>query len=91
METKMPRILELKMQIMSEQIRVSRQRGNLIVTQIAERVISFPHTVSHIEKNAQTVSIDIYLWGHYALLLKNNFLLPAKENAMGKALQDLSL
>lgn len=90
METKMPRILELKMQIMSEQIRVSRQRGNLIVTQIAERVISFPHTVSHRKKRTDSINRHLSL-GALRPTIEKQFSFAAKENAMGKALQDLSL
>ena len=50
-----------------------------------------PLTVSRIEKGAPTVAIGIYLRVLYALQLDDDILLLAKEDAMGKALQDLNL
>ena len=50
-----------------------------------------PLTVSRIEKGVPTVAIGIYLRVLYALQLDDDILLLAKEDAMGKALQDLSL
>lgn len=47
--------------------------------------------VSRIEKGAPTVAIGIYLRVLYALKLDDDILLLAKEDAMGKALQILSL
>ena len=44
-----------------------------------------------IEKGVPTVAIGIYLRVLYALQLDDDILLLAKEDAMGKALQDLSL
>ena len=48
-------------------------------------------TVGRIEKGVPTVAIGIYLRVLYALQLDDDILLLAKEDAMGKALQDLSL
>ena len=76
MGTKLPRKLEQKMQIVGEQIRLARFS---------------PLTVSRIEKGVPTVAIGIYLRVLYALQLDDDILLLAKEDAMGKALQDLSL
>lgn len=50
-----------------------------------------PLTVSRIEKGVPTVAIGIYLRVLYALQLDDDILLLAKEDAMGKVLQDLSL
>ena len=91
MGTKLPRKLEQKMQIVGEQIRLARLRRNLSIAQIAERATCSPLTVSRIEKGAPTVAIGIYLRVLYALQLDDDILLLAKEDAMGKALQDLSL
>ena len=90
MGTKLPRKLEQKMQIVGEQIRLARLRRNLSIAQVAERATCSPLTVSHIEKGVPTVAIGIYLRGLYALQL-DDILLLAKEDATGKALQDLSL
>ena len=83
--------LEQKMQIVGEQIRLARLRRNLSVAQIAERATCSPLTVSRIEKGVPTVAIGIYLRVLYALQLDDDILLLAKEDAMGKALQDLNL
>ena len=87
MGTKLPRKLEQKMQIVGEQIRLAR----LSIAQVAERATCSPLTVSRIEKGVPTVAIGIYLRVLYALQLDDDILLLAKEDAMGKALQDLSL
>ena len=91
MGTKLPRRLEQKMQIVGEQIKLARLRRNLSVAQIAERATCSPLTVSRIEKGASTVAIGIYLRVLYALQLDDDILLLAKEDVIGKALQDLSL
>lgn len=88
MGTKLPRKLEQKMQIVGEQVRLRR---NLSIAQVAERATCSPLTVSHIEKGTPTVAIGIYLRVLYALQLDDDILLLAKEDAMGKALQDLGL
>ena len=86
MGTKLPRKLEQKMLIVGEQIRLARLRRNLSMAQVAERATCSPLTVGRIEKGA-----PIYLRVLYALQLDDDILLLAKEDAMGKALQDLSL
>lgn len=91
MGTKLPRKLEHKMQIVGEQIKLARLRRNLSISLVAERSTCSPLTVSRIEKGAPTVAIGIYLRVLYALQLDDDILLLAKEDAMGKALQDLSL
>ena len=88
MGTKLPRKLEQKMQIVGEQVRLRR---NLSIAQVAERATCSPLTVSRIEKGTPTVAIGIYLRVLYALQLDDDLLLLAKEDAMGKALQDLGL
>ena len=89
--TKLPRKLEQKMQIVGEQIRLARLRRNLSMSQVAERATCSSLTVGRIEKGAPTVSIGIYLRVLYALQLDDDILLLAKEDTIGKALQDLSL
>ena len=88
--TKLPRELEQKMQIVGEQIKLARLRRNLSIAQIAERATCSPLTVSCIEKDVPTVAIGIYLRVLYVLQLDDDILLLAKEDAMGKALRDLS-
>ena len=89
MGTKLPRKLEQKMQIVGEQIKLARR--NLSVAQIAERATCSPLTVSRVEKGAPTVSIGIYLRVLYALQLEDDILHLAKDDELGRRLQDLSL
>ena len=70
---------------------LARLRRNLSVAQVAERATCSPLTVSRIEKGTPTVAIGIYLRVLYALQLEDDILLLAKEDTMGKTLQDLSL
>ena len=80
MGTKLPRKLEQKMQVVGEQIKLARLRRNLSVAQVAERATCSPLTVSR-----------IYLRVLYALQLDDDILWLAKEDKLGKTLQDLSL
>ena len=91
MGTKLPRNLEQRMSIVGEQIKLARLRRNLSIAQVAERATCSPLTVSRIEKGAPTVAIGIYLRVLYALQLDEDILLIAKEDRLGKSLQDLTL
>ena len=91
MGTKLPRKLEQKMQVVGEQIRLARLRRNLSVAQVAERTTCSPLTVSRIEKGAPTVAIGIYLRVLYALQLDDDILSLAKDDELGRALQDMNL
>ena len=91
MGTKLPKKLEQKMQIVGEQIKLARLRRNLSVAQVAERATCSPLTVSRIEKGAPTVAIGIYLRVLYALQLDDDILSLAKDDELGRALQDMNL
>ncbi len=91
MGTKLPRKLEQKMQVVGEQIKLARLRRNLSVAQVAERATCSPLTVSRIEKGAPTVAIGIYLRVLYALQLDDDILALAKDDALGRALQDMNM
>ena len=91
MGTKLPRKLEQKMQTVGEQIKLARLRRNLSVTQVAERATCSPLTVSRIEKGVPTVAIGIYLRVLYALQLDDDILSLAKDDELGRALQDMNL
>ena len=88
MGTKLPRKLEQKMAIVGEQIKLAR---DLSIAQVAERATCSPLTINRIEKGLPTVSIGIYLRVLYALQLDDDILLLAKEDVLGRTLQDLSL
>jgi transcriptional regulator with XRE-family HTH domain len=79
------------MQMVGEQIKLARLRRNLSIAQIAERAMVSELTVSRVEKGLPTVSVGIFLRVLYALQLDDDILCLAKDDAMGKALQDLGL
>ncbi len=91
MGSKLPRKLEQKMEIVGEQIKLARLRRNMSVLQVAERATCSPLTVSRIEKGTPTVAIGIYLRVLYALQLDDDILWIAKEDELGRTLQDLSI
>lgn len=91
MGTKLPRKLEQKMQIVGEQIKLARLRRDLSVAQVAERATCSPLTVSRIEKGTSTVAIGIYLRVLYALQLDDDILLLAKDDILGRTLQDMNM
>lgn len=91
MGTKLPRKLEQKMQIVGEQIRLARLRRNLSIAQVAERATCSTLTVSRIEKGSPTVAIGIYLRVLYALQLEEDILFLAKDDTLGRTLQDLNI
>ena len=91
MGTKLTRKLEQNMQLVGEQIRLARLRRNLSIAQIADRATCSSLTVMRIEKGAPTVSIGIYLRVLFALQLEDDILCLAKEDKLGRMLQDLSL
>ena len=91
MGTSLPRKLEKTMTIMGEQIKLARLRRNLSIAQIAERATCSPLTVNRIEKGSPTVSMGIYARVLYALKLDDDLLLLAKEDTLGRTLQDLGL
>ena len=91
MGTKLPRKLEQKMQLVGEQIKLARLRRNLSVAQVAVRATCSPLTVSRIEKGVPTVAIGIYLRVLYALQLDDDILSLAKDDELGRALQDMNM
>lgn len=91
MGTKLLRMLERNMEIVGEQIKQARLRRNLSIAQVAERATCSPRTISRIEQGAATVSMGIDLRVLYALQLEDDILLLAKEDELGRRLQDLSL
>lgn len=91
MGTKLPRKLEEKMKVVGEQIKLARLRRDLSLAQVAERATCSPLTVSRIEKGSPTVAIGIYLRVLYALQLDDDILLIAKDDDLGRQLQDMAL
>ena len=89
--TKLTRKLEQRMQIVGEQIRLARLRRNLSIAQIAERATCSELTVMRVEKGTPTVAIGIYLRILYALQLDEDILHLAKDDSLGRTLQDMGL
>ena len=91
MGTKLPRKLEEKMKVVGEQIKLARLRRDLSLAQVAERATCSPLPVSRIEKGCPAVAIGIYLRVLYALQLDDDILLLAKDDELGRQLQDMAL
>ena len=91
MATRLPRRLEENMKIVGEQIRLARLRRNLSRAQVAERAMCSELTEARVEKGSPTVAIGIYLRVLYALQLEDDRLFIAKEDKLGKELQDIAM
>lgn len=91
MGTKLPRKLNDRMTVMGEQIKLARLRRNLSMAQVAERASCSVLTLNRIEKGCATVSIGIYARVLFALQLEDDLTLIAKEDTLGRTLQDLNL
>ena len=91
MATRLPRRLEENMKIVGEQIKLARLRRNLSRAQVAERAMCSELTEARVEKGSPTVAIGTYLRILYALQLEDDILLIAKNDIIGRELQDISL
>ena len=91
MATKLPRKLEENMKVVGEQIRLARLRRNLSRAQVAERAMCSELTEARVERGTPTVAIGIYLRILYALQLEDDVLFIAKDDKLGKELQDINM
>lgn len=89
--THLPRRAEQNLRIVGEQIRLARLRRDLSIAQIAERASCSELTVMRVERGTSTVAIGIYLRILFALGLDESILFIAKDDEMGRTLQDLDL
>ena len=89
--TNLPRRAARNLQIVGEQIRLARLRRDLSIEQIAERASCTKLTVMRVERGAPTVSMGIYLRVLFALGLDESILYLAKDDEVGRTLQDLDL
>lgn len=87
----LPRRAAQNLQIVGEQIRLARLRRDLSISQIAERAMCSELTIMRVEKGTPTVSMGIYLRVLFALGLDESILYLAKEDEIGRTLQDLDL
>lgn len=91
MANKLPRRAEKNMQLVGEQIRLARLRRDLSIAQIAERASCSELTVMRVERGLPTVAIGIYVRILFALGLDESILYIAKDDEVGRTLQDLNL
>jgi DNA-binding XRE family transcriptional regulator len=87
----MPKTREI-LELMGEQIKLARLRRKLSSQLVAERAGISRQTLNAIEKGSSTVSIGSYAVVLHALNnLDKDLLLIAKDDELGRELQDLNL
>lgn len=74
-----------------ENIKLARLRRKLSSEQVAERANISRPTLSSIEKGAASVGIGSYLQVMFVLGLEKDFLKLAKDDELGRKLQDAQL
>lgn len=89
--TTMPRRVAKNLAIVGEQIRLARLRRDLSIAEIAERATCSELTVMRVEKGLPTVAIGIYMRILFAMDLDESILFLAKDDELGRTLQDLQL
>lgn len=87
----MTRKLSSHLMIMGEQIKLARLRRHYSMELVANRAQCSRLTVSRLEKGDATVSLGILLRIMTALQLEDDILLLAKDDTLGRLLQDLEL
>lgn len=76
---------------MGENIKLARLRRKLSAERVSERANISRPTLIAIEKGAPTVSIGSYLLVMQVLGLEKDFLLLAKDDVLGRKLQDANI
>jgi transcriptional regulator with XRE-family HTH domain len=86
----LPRIKKIMVEL-GENIKLARLRRKLSAEQVAERAGISRSTLNFIEKGHEGVSMGYYLSVLHVLGLETDFLLIAKDDVLGRKLQDLGL
>lgn len=83
---------EMILEQMGEQIKLARLRRNISATLVAERANISRSTLWNVEKGNPSVSIGVYAAVLQAInRMDKDFLLIAKDDELGRKLQDLKL
>ena len=77
--------------MVGQQIKLARLRRNLSMEQLCERILISRNTLSKVEKGDPSVAFGIYVKVLYALGLDEDILFIAKDDVMGRVLQDMEL
>lgn len=88
---KLPRDLGKDLALVGEQLRLARLRRDLSMEQVAERAMCSIPTLTKVEKGVPTVAIGTYLRVLYVLGLNKDILGLAREDPLGRTLQDAKL
>ena len=76
---------------LGENIKLARLRRRLSTEQVSQRANISRPTLTSIEKGAESVSMGLYLQVLVVLGLENDLLLVAKDDELGRKLQDANL
>lgn len=79
------------LEVLGENIKLARLRRKFSTTQVSERADISRPTLHSIEKGSESVSIGLYLRVLSILGLENDLLLIAKDDELGRKLQDANL
>lgn len=86
----LPRLNRI-MEELGERIRLARLRRKLSLEQVSQRAGISRSTLWAIEKGSDSVAIGSYLQVLFVLGLENDFTLLAKDDELGRKLQDIGL
>lgn len=76
---------------LGENIKLARLRRRLSTEQVSQRANISRPTLSSIEQGSESVSMGLYLQVLVVLGLENDLLLVAKDDELGRKLQDANL
>ena len=86
----LPRLTRI-MEEFGENIKLARLRRKLSLEQVAERAGISRSTLWAIEKGSDSVAISSYIQVLFVLGLEKDFTLLAKDDVLGRKLQDIGL